>query len=255
MSVRKYTSHTSDHCTPVPETILKNRKRHEANTAARAEAAGVMRAAMKANRVQSFKSAEKYIKEYRATERALIGLRRQAKANGSFFVEPEAKMILVVRIKGINGVNPKVKKVLQLLRLRQINNAVFLRVNKATLNMLKIVESYVAYGEPTLKTVRDLCYKRGYAKVDGNRIPIVDNMVIEQNLGRFGVSCMEDLVHEIVTLGPHFTQVNRFMWPFKLSAPKGGHASITHGFVEMTGKRGTHGDQGHFINQMIKSMN
>ncbi len=33
-----------------------------------------------------------------------------------------------MRIRGINGVSPKVKKILQLLRLRQIQNGVFVKV-------------------------------------------------------------------------------------------------------------------------------
>ena len=43
-----------------------------------------------------------------------------------------------MRIRGINQVSPKVKKVLQLFRLRQINNGVFIKLNKATINMLRI---------------------------------------------------------------------------------------------------------------------
>jgi len=39
-----------------------------------------------------------------------------------------------------------VRKVLQLFRLRQINNGVFIKLNKATLQMLKIAEPYVAWG-------------------------------------------------------------------------------------------------------------
>ena len=35
-------------------------------------------------------------------------------------------------------VSPKVKKVLQLFRLRQINNCVFIKLNKATIAMLRI---------------------------------------------------------------------------------------------------------------------
>ena len=35
-------------------------------------------------------------------------------------------------------VSPKVKKVFQLFRLRQINNGVFIKLNKATINMLRI---------------------------------------------------------------------------------------------------------------------
>jgi large subunit ribosomal protein L7e len=41
---------------------------------------------------------------------------------------------------------PKPRKVLQLLRLLQINNGVFVKVNKSTQQMLKLVEPYVTYG-------------------------------------------------------------------------------------------------------------
>jgi len=36
---------------------------------------------------------------------------------------------LQIRIRGVNDIDPKTKKILQLLRLRQINMGVFLKVN------------------------------------------------------------------------------------------------------------------------------
>lgn len=56
-----------------------------------------------------------------------------------------------MRIRGINGVSPKVKKILQLLRLRQIQNGVFVKLNGSTINLLRWVEPYIAYGYPNLK--------------------------------------------------------------------------------------------------------
>ena len=49
-----------------------------------------------------------------------------------------------MRIRGINQVAPKVKKVLQLFRLRQINNGVFIKLNKATIAMLRICGEWAA---------------------------------------------------------------------------------------------------------------
>jgi len=103
----------------------------------------------------------------------------------------------------INKIDPKKRKTLQLLRLLQINNGVFIRLTKATLEMLKIVEPYIAYGYPNLKTVRELVYKRGYGKVRVSpnsypqRIPLTDNSVIEENLGKYGIVCMEDLIQYV----------------------------------------------------------
>jgi large subunit ribosomal protein L7e len=60
--------------------------------------------------------------------------------------------------------------------------------------------------------VTDLVYKRGFAKVNGQRLPIHDNNVIEENLGKFGIRGIEDLIHELVTVGPNFKQANTFLW-------------------------------------------
>uniref|UniRef100_A0A453M4Z3 Large ribosomal subunit protein uL30-like ferredoxin-like fold domain-containing protein n=1 Tax=Aegilops tauschii subsp. strangulata TaxID=200361 RepID=A0A453M4Z3_AEGTS len=110
---------------------------------------------------------------------------------GGFYVSPEAKLLFVVRIRGINAMHPKTKKILQLLRLRQIFNGVFLKVNKATINMLRRVEPYVAYGYPNLKSVRELIYKRGYGKLNKQRIPLTNNKVIEEGLGKHNIICIE----------------------------------------------------------------
>ena len=65
-------------------------------------------------------------------------LKREAKKEGNFHVPSEPKLAFCMRIRGINQVAPKVRKVLQLFRLRQINNGVFIKLNKATINMLRI---------------------------------------------------------------------------------------------------------------------
>ena len=106
-------------------------------------------------------------------------LKREAKKAGGFYVEPEAKLAFVVRIRGINDMHPKTRKILQLLRLRQINNGVFVKINKATLNMLRRVEPYIAYGYPNLKSVRELIYKRGKGKVGSDILSLTDNSIIE----------------------------------------------------------------------------
>jgi ribosomal protein L30/L7E len=72
----------------------------------------------------------------------------------SFPVPAPSHPPVQIRIRGINDVAPKTRKILQLLRLRQINMGVFLKVNKATMAMLQRVEPYVAYGYPNLKTVK-----------------------------------------------------------------------------------------------------
>lgn len=141
---------------------------------------------------------------------------------------------------------------MQLLRLLQINNGVFVRLNKATAEMLTIINPYVAYGYPNLKTVRELIYKRGYGKVNKQRVPLSDNQVIEENLGKYGIVCIEDLIHEIYTVGPNFKQANNFLWPFKLSNPTGGFRprKFKH-FIE----GGDTGNREENINALVRKMN
>jgi len=199
------------------------------------------------------KRTQEYEKEYADHQKKLIELRREAKIGGNFFVEPEAKLLFVVRIVGIIKMAPKPRKVLQLLRLRQLHNGVFLKVNKPILQMLKLVQPYVTYGYPSLKTVKELMYKRGFGKVNKQRIPLSDNQIISDKLGEKGLHGMEDLIHEIYTVGPNFKQAANFLWPFKLSAPRGGFVCKRHGYGEMKG--GDWGNREEEINELIARMN
>ncbi len=88
-----------------------------------------------------------------------------------------------------------------------------MKVNSASIMLLRLVAPYVTYGPPNLKTVRELVYKRGFAVVNKQRIPITDNKIIADNLGSKGIVCVEDLIHEIFTAGPAFKEANRFLWP------------------------------------------
>ncbi|KAF2731825.1 60s ribosomal protein-like protein l7 [Polyplosphaeria fusca] len=236
----------------VPETLLKKRKSQEKAREDRAVALKEKREKSKKKRATIFTRAEKYVKEYRDAERERTRLAREAKKSDSIYVPAEPKLAFVVRIKGINKIDPKKRKTLQLLRLLQINNGVFIKLTKATSEMLKIVEPFVAYGFPNQKSVRELIYKRGYGKVDKQRVPLTDNEIIEENLGKYGIICMEDLIHEIYNVGPNFKQVSNFLWPFKLSNPTGGFRTrkFKH-FIE----GGDLGNREEHINKLIRQMN
>ncbi|KAI0480275.1 60S ribosomal protein L7 [Xylariaceae sp. FL0804] len=236
----------------VPETLLKKRKSQEKARAERSSELEKRKKANKEKRGVIFKRAEKYVKEYRDAEREQIRLKRVAKQEGNFHVQAENKLLFVVRIKGINKIAPKPRKILQLLRLLQINNGIFVRLTKATAEMIKIVEPWVAYGYPNLKSVKELIYKRGYGKIDKQRIPLTDNAIIEQSLGKYGIICMEDLVHEIYTVGPNFKQASNFLWPFKLSNPNGGFRTRKFKHFIEGGDLGNREDK---INSLIRQMN
>ncbi|KGN56853.1 60S ribosomal protein L7-2 [Cucumis sativus] len=235
----------------VPESVLKKQKRNEEWALAEKKGLEVAKKKNAENRKLIYTRAKLYAKEYDEQQKELIQLKREAKLKGGFYVDPEAKLLFIIRIRGINAIDPKTRKILQLLRLRQIFNGVFLKVNKATLNMLHRVEPYVTYGYPNLKSVKELIYKRGFGKLNKRRTALTDNSIIEEALGKFGIICAEDLIHEIMTVGPHFKEANNFLWPFKLKAPLGGLKKKRNHYVE----GGDAGNRENFINELIRRMN
>nr|VDD16308.1 unnamed protein product [Brassica oleracea] len=238
----------------VPESVLKKIKREEEWALAKKQEAEAAKKKSVETRKLIFKRAEQYAKEYAEKDNELIRLKREAKLKGGFYVDPEAKLLFIIRIRGINAIDPKTKKILQLLRLRQVSlifNGVFLKVNKATINMLRRVEPYVTYGYPNLKTVKELIYKRGFGKLNHQRIALTDNSIVSEGLGKHNIICVEDLIHEIMTVGPHFKEANNFLWPFQLKAPLGGLKKKRNHYVE----GGDAGNRENFINELVRRMN
>ena len=101
--------------------------------------------------------------------------------------------------------------------------------------------------------VRDLVYKRGYAKINGQRVPITDNSIIEEQLSektKGAVICVEDLINQIYTAGPFFKECTKFLWAFKMNNPVGGFSRIRHHFVE----GGDAGNREEYVNELIRRM-
>lgn len=104
-------------------------------------------------------------------------------------------------------------KVIQMTRLRKIFSGSFVKVNKTSIAMMKMVEPYVAWGWvretqcalegnaglnlcsilyilgcvsdrfPNLKSVRELILKRGQTRIGRRRVPLTDNTFIEEHMG------------------------------------------------------------------------
>jgi large subunit ribosomal protein L7e len=208
------------------------------------------RAQNKTRRELVLKKAQEYEAEYQAANQKEIAARRNAKLTGQIHVPAQPKVAFVVRIRGINKLNPKVLRILRLLRLRQIHNGVFVRINKASSNLLRRVEPYITFGYPSREVIRKLILKRGYGKVNKQRIPLSDNQIVSESLGQHKIDSVEDLIHEIHTVGPHFKEANNFIWPFKLRAPRGGYAAKRHPFQ----RQGDWGNREEYINQLVNRM-
>jgi large subunit ribosomal protein L7e len=236
----------------VPESFKKKATRNAALLKDKTAALAAIKKANKVKRHDLKMRAMKYEKEYKNDEKLLVQMRRQAKASGNFFVEPEPKMMLIIRITGINKMAPKPRKIFKLLRLDQLHKAVFVKCTKPMMNMLKCIMPYVVCGYPNLKTTKELVLKKGYGRVNKQRLPINDNEMISAALGKYNIHGVDDLVHEIFKVGPNFKEANRFLWAFKLSSPNGGWVLKKHGYQEPKG--GDWGNREELINELVRRM-
>ncbi|KAL2936655.1 60S ribosomal protein L7-2 [Bienertia sinuspersici] len=233
----------------IEETVLKKRKHSEDWAIKRRQQLLERQWKIKENKKYAFKRPEDYIKEYRSKELDLVKMKQRVKRRKTS-TTPSLKLLFVIRIQGQKPVHPQIQKILNSFGLKRIFNGIFLKATEGTLAMLEKVEPYVTYGYPNLKSVRDLIFKKGLAKLEKERVPLTDNNVIEQALGKHGILCLEDMVHEIHTVGPHFKEATRFLWPFSLAKPEG----------EFLGKKNTFkngGDSGNReerINDLIAKM-
>jgi large subunit ribosomal protein L7e len=96
-------------------------------------------------------------------------------------------------------------------------------VDSFSVARLKPLDSYVAYGFLSAQLVHDLIHRRAYIQHGGVRTHLSDNMVLENILGDRNILCLNDLAHEIFTIGPAFADCLSILVPFQLSAPVGGY--------------------------------
>ena len=68
--------------------------------------------------------------------------------------------------------------------------------------------------------------------------------------GHLDIICLEDIVHEVVTIGPHFKEVNTFLLLFRLNPPAGGWKKRSRLFAN-GGECGQRGDK---INDLLRRM-
>lgn len=167
-----------------------------------------------------------------------------------------AATVFAVLVRPTIHTTPKpVRKTLSSLRLRRLNEGVFLAYDAATRKMLHRVEPYVLYGVPGPETVADLVRRRGFGREDGKRVPLADNNVIEKELGDLGLICVEDLVQTITggeaDVGAEvYKKATKFLWPFRLTARK---SKFQKKMLDLNDGK-LYGDQGDAINGYIREM-
>ena len=91
-----------------------------------------------------------------------------------------------------------------------------------TIEQLMIIKDYVAYGKPSKSVLDEIIRKRGYLKAkDSKRLPISDNVMVEELLGEDGCICIEDVIDSFwrcKTNPTLYKKVRETIWPIQLAA-------------------------------------
>ena len=165
----------------------------------------------------------------------------------------DAKMVFIVRIREPNGMPKSVRNILNALKLKSVNEGVFCRYDTSIRKQLQLIEPWVTYGPLSQIILSDLIHRRGHLKLNGKRIPLSDNTLIEKSLGEVtngSIICVQDLIHELYTVGEEFHTVNKFLWTFQLSAPKSKFQKDKLSFKD----GGEYGDRGEEMDDLIRQM-
>lgn len=137
------------------------------------------------------------------------------------------------------------------LGIARLHQAVLLRMTSDVQASLSLIEPYVIYGTPNAAIVRELIFKYGFMKCNGKKTAISSNTQIEELFGDSGIICVEDILHEINTVGPNFDKVVKSLYPFTLPNPKDGWVGKKGLSFEKGGIAGYRGDK---INDFIKTI-
>ncbi|GKT32716.1 Ribosomal protein L7/L30 like protein [Aduncisulcus paluster] len=177
------------------------------------------------------------------------------RSNKPFVVPDDAKLIFAMRIRRSRHMTAQVKQALRGLGLLVgPGYGVFLQVTKDNLSLLRAAESYIVWGWPSLKLVRELMEKRATVRLDKGEELLTDNVMIEKAFGeKYGYVCIDDLVHVIYNVGEGFDDIiKKFLKPFCVcESGRATKLDLSHKFDESIPKRGGFGFRGVEVNTFV----
>ncbi|XP_040160467.1 60S ribosomal protein L7-like 1 [Anopheles arabiensis] len=170
------------------------------------------------------------------------------------------ELVLVLRHRGKKLIpNKEVMKTFVRLGLQHQRSATLHRLTPEIIAQLKVVEPFVIWGYPNISVVRELLYKyvrlrcRQTGVESKKPVPLTSNKQVEDLFGSIGMLCVDDLVHEIMTVGPHFDAIRETLRSFMLKDPAGGWKNPQHkGKLRSIG--GEAGFRGDAINDLFRKI-
>ena len=220
----------------VNNELLKKKRRYEAN--------------------HQYLSAQKLVKSYREKQKSHSAYKYRLKTsnkvlNLKYDESKEHLPIIIIRICGQWQRIPKeIQSILAKFHLKELNNAIILFYNKENFKMVKLIESYVTWGYINKYLIEDLLRKRGSVTLGNNEPNELDNVDIENALGKLGIVCIEDIIFELTKETKNAKAVLNYLGYFKLENNDEGFEKANISF-EKGGNQGFRGDN---INALLKKM-
>ena len=152
--------------------------------------------------------------------------------------------IAVIRVRGDVGLNPNVRRALDILRLYKKNYCVILPNTDSAMGSVKRVKDFVTFGELNKETFIKLIQAR--AKIAGDKL-LTENFLKDQT--KLDIKAFADAFYDFKI---ELKQINGLKQFFRLHPPIGGfeRAGIKHSYAE----GGALGYRGKYINKLIERM-
>ena len=155
----------------------------------------------------------------------------------------QCRCLVAVKVRGTVSATREARETLNLLRLTHTNHAVLIDSRPAYYGMLRRVNNYVTWGEPTTETVSMMLQKRG--RLAGGK-KLTDDFI-----QKAGFKSVDDLAEAIVNCRVAFQKLLEVQPLFKLHPPSKGYKGKTKKGFKAGGEAGYRGEA---INELLKRM-
>ena len=149
----------------------------------------------------------------------------------------------IIRLRGVQNLNPKTKDTLKYMRLNRVNHAVVLPESETTKGMLQVAKDYVTWGEVDAKTLASVIKSRG--RLVGDK-PITDAHVAKGT----PYKTVEAVAEAIVAGKFHYKDIPDVKPIFRLHPARKGLEGIKRS-VQVGGALGYRGKD---INELLSRM-
>nr|AOZ56128.1 ribosomal protein L30/L7E [uncultured korarchaeote] len=159
-------------------------------------------------------------------------------------LDPDGRLMAVIRIKGRIGLKPKVRKTLELLRLKRKFYATVVPYMPEIRGMLQVAKDAITFGEIDKETLKLLLGKRG--RTYGDKKVDWEEMIKNLNM-----QSMDELCEALLSGKIRIKDIPGLKPYFRLTPPSGGFKGSTKKSFKEGGETGYRGQE---INKLLRRM-